>query len=163
MSKTVYLWDMANTLFPEKWNESLTGFKNFDKYVASLGIDQDNPRQYESCFREPYSKGDMFNLNIADGYEEVLNWTKYNEIFSTGLPETNDWRAEYLNPKVGFDIRKYFQNNVSTFDFGETNVKTPEMLERYLIQKRDEGYTCVVYTDDKLSNCEFFRDAADKI
>ena len=160
---TLYLWDLANTLFPEKWNVELTGFASFDDYVKSLGADENNPRVFEGCYREPYIHGERFNLRIADGFAEVLGWTKHNETFTTGIREQMDWRAEYLNPKVGFDIKKYFQKIVTTFDFGETNVKTPEMLEKYLAQRKSEGYDTVVYTDDKLANCEMFRKAAEGV
>ncbi|MBI4994794.1 hypothetical protein HZC21_04100, partial [Candidatus Peregrinibacteria bacterium] len=153
---TLYLWDLADTLFPEKWNVELTGFANFEEYVKSLGIGKKDVRAFEGCFREPYVHGERFGLRIADGFADVLGWTKHNETFSTGFQEQVNWRAEYLNPKVGFDVRKYFQKLSSTFDYGETNVKTQAMLEKYLAQKMEEGYDTVVYTDDKLANCELF-------
>ena len=160
---TLYLWDMANTLFPEKWNKELTGFDSFNDCVIGHGVALDDPRGYESMFREVYTKGKMYNLSVADGYQEVLGWCKHNEAFSTGLRECMDWRAEYLNPKVGFDVRKYFQKLGSTFDFAETNVKTQEMLEKYLAQRKSDGYDTIVYTDDKLANCELFKKAAESV
>ncbi|MBI4427166.1 MAG: hypothetical protein HY569_01635 [Candidatus Magasanikbacteria bacterium] len=160
---TLYLWDMANTLFPEKWNPEITGFADFGAYVKSLGVDAENPRVFEECYKEPYIHGERFNLRIADGFADVLSWTKHNETFTTGIREQMDWRAEYLNLKVGFDIIKYFQKIISTFDFGETNVKTQEMLEKYLARRKSDGYNAVVYTDDKLANCEMFKKAAESV
>ncbi len=160
---TLYLWDLADTLFPEKWNVELTGFANFEEYVKSLGVDKQDVRAFEKCFREPYVHGERFGLRIADGFAEVLGWTKHNETFSTGIQEQVDWRAEYLNPKVGFDVRKYFQKLGSTFDYGETNVKTQAMLEKYLAQRKSEGYDTIVYTDDKLKNCELFKKASESV
>lgn len=160
---TLYLWDLANTLFPEKWDAGLTGFQSFEDYANSLGVDIKNPRVFEECYKEPYIHGERFNLKIADGFKDVLSWTQHNETFTTGIREQMDWRAEYLNPRVGFDIKKYFQKIISTFDFGETNVKTSEMLEKYLAQRKSEGYDTIVYTDDKLKNCELFKQAAESV
>lgn len=163
MSKTLYLWDLENTLFPVQWNKELTGFDTFEDYLVSIGTDLSNPRQYEQGYREPFVHGEMFNLDIAKGYKEVLEWTKHNETFTTGLKEHLDYRAQYLNPRVGFDIRSIFQKIISTFDYGETNVKTKEMLITYLQERFKQGYGTVVFTDDKLKNCEAFRDAAHEV
>lgn len=159
---TLYLWDMANTLILEQWNKELTGFDSFLDYAISLGRGPENPRRFEEAFYEPYIHGDKFGLRLSDGFKEVLEWTKYNETFSTGFAEQMDWRAQYLNPKVGFDIKKYFQKFNSTFDFGETNVKTKEMIIEYLKRKIAEGYVVVVYTDDKMENGELFRRAVEE-
>lgn len=160
---TLYLWDLANTLFPEKWNTQASGFPTHEAYTASLGLDPANPRSYEESVKVPYLKGDWYTLSLAEGFAEVLSWTKNNEAFTTGVKEQLDWRAKYLNPKAGFDIRKYFQNIASTFDYGETNLKTKEMLVDYLMKKIGQGYQTVVYTDDKLSNCVFFKEAAEVV
>lgn len=162
MQKTLYLWDLANTLFPEKWNQELSGYSSYRDYLLAQGKNPDNPRECEEGF-EVYKQGEMFNLKIADGFDEVLTWTKDNESFTTGLPIALDSRAEYLNPKLGYDIKSYFQKVVSTFDFGETNVKTKEMLDEYLRQSYERGYKVIVYTDDKLGNCEQFKQAAEAI
>ncbi len=52
--KTFYLWDLANTLFPEKWNKKKSGFENYDEYVESLGFDLKtiSPRDYEWAFKK---------------------------------------------------------------------------------------------------------------
>lgn len=164
MPNILYLWDLANTLFPEKWNRELSGYDNFDEYMKARGVEAaKEPRRYEEGFREVYTQGEMYNLQVADGYQEVLTWAKNNEAFSTGLKECMDWRAEYLNPRVGFDVRSYLRKVNSTFDYEETNIKTQEMLDKYLRQKVSEGYDTVVYTDDKLKNCEQFREATSKI
>lgn len=161
--KVLYLWDFANTLFPENWNEQLTGFKTIKDYTRAKGVDMNNPRAFEEAYKEPFLKGEMIGLKLAKGYREVLSWTKNNEAFTTGIREQLDWRAEYLNPRVGFDLRDYIQKVVSTFDYGETNVKTREMLMDYLQKKYQAGYKAVVYTDDKLANCEEFRQAAEEV
>jgi hypothetical protein len=153
---------MAGTLFPEKWNEKQTGYQSFDDWVeGQLGqkISEIPPRQYEEMYRIPYSQGWYYNLTIRPEFREVLSWTKHNEVFTTGLRETNDWRAEYLIPKTGFDFRPYFQKVVSTFDYGETNQKTKEMVVDYLEKKHQEGYRAIVYADDKLANCQMFIEA----
>lgn len=161
--KTLYLWDVAGTIINEKWNKDITGFETFFDYVVSIGKDPNNPREAEEAYYIPYTHGEMFNLDIKDGFKETLTWTKNNEIFTQGTPEQMNWRAEYLNPKVGFDIRQFFQKINSTFDFGETNIKTKEMLSTYLNNKKKEGYETVVYTDDKIQNCMAFKDATDNI
>jgi len=159
MSKTLYLWDMAGTLYPQKWNDGLTGTKSFDEWIEKqLGkkIDEVSPRKYEEMYEVPYTKGIYFNLSVQPDYQKVLSWTKRNEAFTTGLSQTNDWRATYLNPLVGYDIRDYLQKINLTFDYAETNVKTEEMLINYLTGKFKEGYQTIVYTDDNLKNCESF-------
>ncbi len=160
--ETLYLWDIAGTLFYEKWNKELTGFDSFESYVKSKGVSFTDARGFEECYQEPYLHGEMFNLDIMPGYREVLSWTKNNETFSTGFQEQLRWRASYLNSKVGFDILSFFRKLGSTFDYGETNVKTEEMLEKYLAQKKSDGYDTIVYTDDKLENCGLFKTAAEK-
>ena len=161
--KTLYLWDLANTLFPEKWNSEISGFPNHQAYAKSIGLDPQKPRDYEMAVKEPYLHGDWYTLGIADGYEKVLSWTKHNEAFTTGLREQMDWRAQYLNPKVGFDIRSYLQKITSTFDYAETNIKTKEMLVDFLRSKYDSGYQSVVYTDDNLKNCQLFKEASETV
>jgi len=163
MNKILYLWDLGETLFWERWNEELTGFKSFDDYVVAQGVSLTDARGYENCYLKPYTTGKMINLDINSGFAEVLRSTKHNETFSGGMPDQMDWRAEYLNPKVGFDIRSFFQKCNSTFDYGETNVKTEAMLVDYLSKKVLEGYDTVVYTDDKFANGVFFKNAAETL
>ncbi|MEW6610842.1 MAG: hypothetical protein AB1352_04450 [Patescibacteria group bacterium] len=160
---TLYLWDLAGTLFKEGW-KSASGFESYDEWIEMKlrkGRSEINDEEYERGYRLVYGDRRLFYLDIQPGFEEVLHWTKHNETFSTGVREQMDWRAQYLNSKVGFDIRKYFQKFNSTFDYGKTNVKTKEMLLQYLTQKYHEGYQTVVYSDDKLSNCRLFQDAAE--
>jgi len=162
MLKTLYLWDLAGTLYPEKWNKEVTGAESFDDWIEkqlNKPISEVSPRKYEEMYEIPYTKGTYFNLEIQPDYREVLVWTKYNEAFTTGLQKTNDWRAVYLNPIVGFDIKDYLQKINSSFDYAETNIKTREMLADFLSSKYQEGYSMVVYTDDKLKNCEKFMEA----
>ncbi len=163
MPKTLYLWDLANTLFPEKWNAELTGYATFEDYVKATVKNPNDPRQFESAFQEPYIHGEMYNLAVADGFKEVLSWTKNNEAFTTGVKEQMDWRAVYLNPRVGFDVKSYFKKINTTFDFAETNVKSKKMIVRYLSNKVSEGYDTIVYTDDKLANCQLFQEAVNQV
>lgn len=158
--KTLYLWDMANTLIPEKWNAEKSGFSNYDAYVVSLGYDLKTirPSDYERAYERPYKEA-LFDYRIAEGAQEVLSWTKHNFVFTTGNREQIDWRAEYLKPQCGFDIRDYLTEIYSTFDYGDTNTKTLAMLMDILRKKYHDGYETAVYADDKEANCRFFLDA----
>jgi len=161
MSKTLYIWDLAGTLFPEKWNKEKSGLPDYRSYVQSLGYNLKTitPREWELAYENPYRKG-LFDLAIADGFSEVLSWTNDNAAFTTGNREQLDWRAEQLQKKYSFDIRDNLKEIYSTFDYGETNLKTPEMIKDILVKKRKGGYTDFVYTDDKLENVRFFLGAA---
>lgn len=158
--KNFYLWDMANTLIPEKWNVKKSGFPSYGAYVQSLGYDLKTirPSEYEGAYERPYKEG-LFGYRIAEGAQEVLSWTKHNFVFTTGNREQIDWRAEYLKPKCGFDLRDYLTEIYSTFDYGNTNTKTPAMLMDILRKKYHDGYETAVYADDKEANCQFFLDA----
>jgi hypothetical protein len=147
----------------EKWNAQLTGYATFDDYAKAKIKNPTDPRQYENAFKEPYINGEMYNLTLAEGFKEVLTWTKNNEAFTTGVKEQMDWRASYLNPKEGLDVRSFFKNINTTFDYAKTNIKTKKMLIQYLKSKIDEGYKTVVYTDDKLKNCQLFKEAIDAV
>jgi len=155
--KTFYLWDLAGTLFSEKWNIEKSGVANFHAYVESLGYDLKtvDPETYEGCYKIPYSEG-LFDLSVAEGFQEVLEWTKNNGFFTTGTPAQIDWRAVQLKKRYNLDPRPFLPERFSTFDYGNTNVKTPEMLMDILEKKHAENYAAVVYTDDKSANCEFF-------
>jgi len=158
--RTLYLWDLAGTLFQERWDPVASGYPTLEDYVRSRGMDPGNPREFEVAQVACLEHGEMFGLRLSEGYRETLAWTERNETFSTGVPEQVAARARYLNPKVGFDILEHIVKVHSTFDYGETNVKTPEMLVDYLSKKVAEGYRTVVYADDKLENCMAFADAA---
>jgi|SRR3989338_7951788 len=164
MISAVYLWDLANTLFPEKWEAKKSGVPNYKAYVESLGYDLKTitPHDYEWAYERPYKEG-LFSLEIADGFREVLSWTKNNSVFTTGNREQVDWRAEQLNRKYDFDIRDYITEIYSTFDYGNTNRKTKSMFEDVLMKKYQEGFTTAVYTDDNLANCDFFIAAVKEI
>lgn len=163
MIKKLYIWDLANTLFLEEWDKN-AGFENYDQYVESLGYDlkKISPLDYEKVYELPYKEG-LFKLKIADGFREVLFWTKNNEVFTSGPQESIGWRAEYFLKQGFFNVELYFQKIYSTFDFGNTNKKTEEMLIKILSEKVKEGYNQIVYTDDKLENCLFFLEAAKEI
>src|SRR3989338_5780776 len=139
-SKILCLWDLAGTLFPEKWNIN-TGFDSYVKWLENkLGRKRKeiSDREYEENFKIPYLNGEMFNLQIQPDFKKVLSWTKRNETFSTGNREQMAWRARYLNHKIGFNILDYFQVMNSTFDYGQTNKKTPEMMIDYLEKKHPD-------------------------
>lgn len=161
MSKTLYLWDLADTLFLERWDSRKSGFPNFDAYIESLGFDLKtiSPRDYEYAYERPYRKG-LFDLDLAEHFEEVLGWTKNNAVFTTGNPEQMDWRAEQILRKYGIDPRDYIREVHSTFDYGNTNIKTEAMLKDILVKKLVAGYDTIVYTDNSRENCRFFLDAA---
>jgi len=147
---------MAGTMFPEFWDKGKSGFDSFDDYVSSVyDLENISPADYEGCYERAY-KSAWFNVSLAEGFPEVLIWAKHNAAFTTGLPQTNEWRAVQLKEKYGVDILPYIPKTFSTFDYGNTNVKTPEMLMDILKKKRAENYTAFVYTDDKAANCEFF-------
>ncbi|RJR31057.1 hypothetical protein C4569_03395 [Candidatus Parcubacteria bacterium] len=159
MSKTLYLWDLAGTLFYEEWDIKKTGYPAIGDWIAAKlkkKKSEVTDREYEEMHRFAYEHGWPIKLALKPGFKEVLIWTKHNETFSTGMQEQMAWRAKYLNPKAGCDIRKFFQKFNSTFDYGETNKKTKEMLINYLGKKYRQGYRTVLYIDDKLSNCKFF-------
>ena len=165
-NKTIYLWDLAGTLFPEEWNIKKTGFNSYSNWLQyKLGkrLKSISDREYETGYQIPYTQGWYFNLKLVPHFKKVLSWTKHNETFSTGNKEQVSWRAQYLNPKIGFDLTKYFQKLNSTFDYGKTNKKTKKMLVKYLDRKYQQGYKTVVYTDDKLDNLVFFKKAGELI
>ena len=163
MKTTLYIWDLANTLFHEEWDKE-TGFESYDKYVKSLGYDLKtiSPLDYEKAYERPYKEG-LYKIKIADGFQEVLSWTKNNIVFTTGNKEQIDWRAEFFLKQGLFDPRPYLKEIHSTFDFGNTNKKTKEMIVEILKRKIKKGYNEVVYIDDKLENCLFFLEAAQSI
>ena len=165
-NKTLYIWDMAGTIFHEEWNVEKTKYPDIDSWMeVQLGknIKDISDRKYEDMHKIPYEEGWYFKLDLKPGVKEALRFGKHNETFSTGMQEQMDWRAEYLVPKTGFDFRPYFQKINTTFDYGETNKKTKEMLVDYLTKKYQQGYKTVVYTDDKLANCQFFLDAVNSV
>ncbi|MFA6410170.1 MAG: hypothetical protein WCW26_01185 [Candidatus Buchananbacteria bacterium] len=166
MAKTLYLWDLAGTIFNEVWDVVKTGYPDYEAWVeAQLGkkISEVSDRQCEEMYEIPYKQGWHFQLDLKPGAKEVLTWAKHNETFSQGMQEQIDWRAQYLTPRVGFDIRRFFQKLNSTFDYGETNKKTKEILTDYSIKKYQAGYKTIVYADDKLTNCQAFIDAVESV
>lgn len=158
--KTLYLWDLAGTLFHEEWNIKKTGCATYDDWVEKqLGkpIDEVSAREYEEMYKIPYTEGWYFDTRLQPGFQEVLEWTKNNEIFTSGNVEQVDWRAEYLNPRVGLDVRKYFSKINTPFNYGETNIKTKEMMVDILENAYQRGFRAVVFTDDKIKYVEFFQ------
>ena len=154
--KTLYLWDLSGTLFYEQWDPELTGFADFDDYAKSIGILPTDYKRYEKSWCHFYENGNLVHLDLMKGFKELLSWTKYNETFSRGTHEQIYCRAKYLNPKVGFDILKFFQKIVSILDYEDHNIKTEEIFLKYLSERFDQGYGTIVYTDDALKNCKNF-------
>ena len=165
-NKILYLWDLANTIFYEKWNKETTGYPNYDAWLENklnLKVQNLSPREYEKMYKEPYKKGYYFNLDLMPGAKEVLTKIKHNEAFTSGVKNQVKWRAEYLNPKIDFNILNCFQKINSTFDYVNSNIKNRKMLMSYLNKKFKENYKTIIYTDDKKENCLLFQDAAKKI
>jgi len=163
LTKTFYLWDLAGTLFPEVWEKDKSGFASFNDYVSSIyDLHNIDPADYERCYELPYKLG-WFNVTLAEGFPEVLIWAEYNGSFTTGLHETLKWRGEQLKAKYGIDISQYLPEKFSTFDYGNTNVKTPAMLIDIMKKKHLENYSTIVYTDDKPANCKFFLESYNKV
>jgi hypothetical protein len=160
MDKTLYLWDLEGTLFLQSWNKDTTGFDSFEDYAKANGLKINSGKDFEEAYVNIYENGDMVNLRLADGFEEVLNFTKNNETFSSGMQAQMLARVKYFKKKLGADILKYFRKLNSTFDYSDSNIKTKEMLIDYLKSKYDEGFKTVVYTDDKVVNCVFFEQSA---
>ncbi len=163
--KALYVWDLANTLFNEVWNKERSGFASYSDWLQNkLGktLDQISPWEYENNYKIPYCAGWYFNLDIKPGFRQTLVWTKNNETFSTGNQAQMTWRGRYLNKKYNFKLSKYFKKLNSTFDYGDTNVKSLAMFKSYLKDKYREGYQTIVYSDDKLSNLQFFKKAVDQ-
>ncbi len=162
--KTLYLWDLGQTLFPEKWNFKLTGFLTFIDYLNSIekSFDKD-PRDCVEQEKDFYIHGEKYGLKISNGFKEVLSWTRYNEAFTTGAPESLHWRAIYLNPLVGYDVESFFQHVFTTFEYGNTIKKTKEMFKDYLSKRYLAGYETVVFVDDNVNNCRLFKEGAEEI
>lgn len=160
-----YLWDQADTIFTEVWDTERTGVADFRAYVKSLGNDPDSmsKKEYEFLYEVPYKEG-LFKVDIMPGFIELLSWTKYNGAFTTGVPEQRDWRQVQLSKKYPNLVLKEFIPDVfSTFDYGDTNVKTIDMYADVLGKIYFRGFATVVYADDKLANCAMFEDAAHKV
>ncbi|MFA5183985.1 MAG: hypothetical protein WC456_00480 [Patescibacteria group bacterium] len=163
--KTLYVWDLADTLFNDVWNKERTGFTTYADWLQhrlNKKLSQISAWEYENNYKIPYCAGWYFNLDIKPGFRQTLSWTKNNETFSTGNQAQMTWRGRYLDKKYHFKLKKYFKKLNSTFDYGDTNVKSLAMFEAYLKGKYKEGYRAVVYSDNQLGNLKFFKAAVDK-
>lgn len=152
--KVFYLWDFSGTTIIENWNERMSGFKNYEEYLISKGLNLGSlsPWEYETNWEEPYKRG-FVDLELPKGFDEALEWTNDNYAFTTGNREQFDWRAPELLRKYKKDYRRHFKGIVSTFDYGESNAKGREMFEDIFSKKIEQGYTTVVYVDDNEANC----------
>lgn len=163
-SKTLYLWDLADTLFGERWDAEKTGLANFDDYITSLGynLNKIDAKTYEWNYEKPF-KEELIELSLLPGFTETLSWTDHNAVFTTGNREQIDWRAEVFLKKRPVDIRPFFETIYSTFDFGNFNNKTQEMFFDILKRELAKGYSAIVYVDNKLENCRQFQEATAQI
>jgi len=164
MSKTYYLWDLADTLFPERWDSVGSGCSDIISYMTTLGYDQKTitPGQFELAYEQPYRKG-FFALSLIPGFTEVLPWAKHNGYFTSGHHEQNLWRNEQIQKKYHINIFDYIKEGFSAFDFGSINQKTAAMFTDILNTLHERGYTDIVYTDDKETKCELFFNAITKL
>jgi len=162
-NKTLYLWDLADTLFSERWDKGGTGILNYDAYIESLGYDLKtiDAKTYEWLYEQPFRDGRMI-LGLMPGFKEILTWAKHNAVFTTGNIEQIDWRAEVFIKKEVGDVRKFFEKIYSTFDYGNTNQKTEQMFLDILRKESMNGRSALVYADNRLDNCEQFKQAAQK-
>lgn len=160
-SKTFYVWDQADTLFAEVWDIEKTGLPDYNVYVLSLGHDIETmpKRVYENAYEIPY-RTEMFKVELMPGFKELLSWTKHNAAFTTGVPEQREWRTDQIKRKYGIELKDYIPEVFSTFDYGNTNVKTVEMYADVVRKVQKRGFTTVVYADDKIANCEMFEAGA---
>lgn len=159
---TLYVWDLADTVFNEVWDAKQSGFPTYSAWLEhKLGksFSRITPREYEEGYKIPYHVGWYFNLDIKPGFRETLAWTGNNETFSTGLQTQLAWRGRYLDKKYKFSLKKYFKKLNSTFDYRETNKRDEKMLAQYLRAKYLSGIRTVVYSDNFLKNLEFFSQA----
>lgn len=158
---TLYLWDIANTIVVEKWDKIKSGFETYDQYLLAQGFDLATikPLQYEINHCIPYTQG-LYNLSLPSEVVETLAWTKNNILYTTGVKEQFDWRAQQLVPKYKVDLRDYISEIICTFDFEPINLKKEYMFMEIFDKIRLKGFDCLVYTDDKLEYCNLFYQAA---
>lgn len=140
-SKILYLWDLADTLFKERWDVEKTGLADYDAYIESLGYNLKtiDAKTYEENYERPFKDG-LMELSLMPGFVETLSFTKHNAAFTTGIPEQIGWRAEVFLKKGLPDIRPFFENIYTTFDYGNTNQKTTAMLLDILHKIHKKGY-----------------------
>lgn len=164
ISNTLYLWDLADTVFSEEWDTERTGLESYDAYIESLGFDLNtiDPLAYEQHYEQPFKDGRM-KLSILEGFEQALSWTKHNAVFTTGNKEQIQWRAEVFLQKGLIDVRPFFETIYSTFDFGNTNQKAEFMYRQILEEEAAKGYKSIIYADNKLENCQKFQQAANQL
>lgn len=163
-NKTFYLWDLADTLFAEQWDQKKSGLKNFNAYVKSRGynIKTVPAINYEHCYKIPFLTG-LLKVRPNRGFWEILQWTKNNGVFTTGNIEQLEWRWRQQKERGGRDFRKPLKEVHSTFDYGNTNRKNAKMFADILKKKHRQGFNTIVYADNKTSNCRYFISAVSKL
>ncbi len=162
--KTIYLWDAANTLFPEQWQHP--EFAAYEDFLASKFPDgQHNNLDNEKLCAEAYQK-EYYKVWPNKGFQELLKWTKNNYVVTTGTVEQTAIRREKILASHNFDINDYLSGVVSSFAYHDNpteNAKDEEFWLRMLKGKYDEGYQEIIYADDKVQGVKDFYLAANKL
>lgn len=163
-SKKIYLWDAANTLFPEKWQHP--GFKTYEDFLASRFPDgQYNNLDDEKVCEESYQK-EFYKVWPNKGFQELLEWTKNNYVVTTGTVEQTVIRRGKILVSHKFDINDYLSGVVSSFAYHDKpteNAKDEQFWLRMLKEKFDHGYREIIYSDDKVAGVQDFYSAAKKL
>src|SRR6266404_9189216 len=125
--KTLYLWDLADTIFLEKWDKHKSGCDDYLAYLKKSGwnLKTISPIDFELSYKIPYLKA-LLKVRLNNGAEKILKFAKHNVAFTTGNKEQMAWRDTQLKQKGQIGTRKFFQKIISAFDFGNTSKKTTE-------------------------------------
>lgn len=155
--KTVYLWDAAQTLFPQKWTNktyaSSQAILNHRKDIRNKG-----PLALERIEWEAYVKG-WWQVSLAKGFVPVLSQLKNNIVFTTGIPAQVEARRKVYLKKYGVDIKDYLKEVITSFGLlgdPKDNTKNQAAYEKLIKLMVRRGYQTLVYTDDKRENCRQF-------
>ena len=164
LQKTLYIWDLADTLFIEYWDQKKSGVKNFKAYLKSLGYNLRTIKaiDYENSYHIPFTKN-ILKFKYNSGALKMLNWAKHNGVFTTGHRKQLGWRAVQLKHNHLPDFRKFFHVFYSTFDYGNTNKKNFQMYKDILQKSLKLGFTTIVYADNNYANCNLFISAAARL
>lgn len=159
-SKTLYLWDAADTIFIEDFRQELDSRDMFEHISKIIGFNAGelNDREYSRIEDIEFKKG-VFEIDIMPGFRELLSWTKNNVIVSSGHPSQTGFRREIILKKHRFDIMPFFISVTQVFDWNDDHddaSRNPKMFQNIISRYRKNGYNEFVYADDKLKNCLSF-------
>jgi hypothetical protein len=156
MKRTIYIWDLADTLFIERWDAGKSGFATMEAYLKSIGktAGQVTPFEYETAQADLYKKA-LLIADLAPGFFEILNFTKNNVAFTTGTKEQIVYRAEQIKQKYGRDILPLFKKIITTFDYEPSNIKNLTVYKK-LAADLAQTSDILVYADNHLGNCQNF-------